>query len=396
MNIQKLNRAVSAAIGKVFKMKTKHKIILGAATAFTATATGVAIAKTNQAKKQERSLKSLLIEDAVKRAAAATRRDINIEEAMENSQKPFVLPSAARKNLGMTELDELTDTFVMQPEDVTCDTTIFYLHGSDFWGNPSRVHYAFLKKLVSKTGAKLVMPVYPKAPAHTATEIQQMILDRYLYLVNEKEIPGEQIVFMGDAAGGGLALAILQKLRYLALPLPRQAILISPWLDITNSNPEIEALTKIDSVLNVERLAVKGAHYAGDLELTHPSVSPIYGDLNGLPKITVIVGSREIFCADAVKLEKMAQEQQLDIEVIVYKNQMHFFPALPIPEAEDVMAIIASELYGVEEVELLPDEAEEAEDPAEDEEANEAEAEIAEAADEVVADEAADETPVTE
>ena len=71
--------------------------------------------------------------------------------------------------------------------------------------------------------------------------------------------------------------------------------------------------------------------------------------MTGLCKITVFVGSREIFCADAYRLRDIADEYELDINVNVFKNQMHFFVCLPIPEAELAFSIMASELYGVEE-----------------------------------------------
>ncbi|MBQ1898969.1 MAG: alpha/beta hydrolase, partial [Ruminococcus sp.] len=266
---------------------------------------------------------------------------------------------------GMTELDGLEDTFVIEPKEKTSDIVIFYIHGTNYWFNPSRYHYAFMRRLSNNLGMQMIVPIYPKAPAHTAVEMQQMVIDRYLYLIKEKEIPSDQIVFIGDAAGGGMALAIMQKLRYLALPMPKQAFLISPWLDVTNSNPKMEEIQPLDPVLNIEKLAFKGEKYAGDLELTHPMVSPIYGDLAGLPKITVFVGTREIFCADVEKLEEIALERDLDIEVYVYKNQMHFFVGLPIPEGEDAMNIIASELYGAEESDDLFDDEEEIPEVAE-------------------------------
>lgn len=264
----------------------------------------------------------------------------------------------------MRELDDFEDTFVLEPKEKTSDIVIFYLHGSNFWFNPSRYHYAFMRRLTNKLGMQMIVPVYPKAPAHTAVEMQQMVIDRYLYLIEKKEIPSEKIVFIGDAAGGGMALAILQKLRYLALPVPKQAFLLSPWLDVTNSNPGMEEIQPFDPVLNIESLAFKGEKYAGDLELTHPMVSPIYGDLAGLPKITVFAGTREIFCADVEKLEDIALEKDLDIEIYIYKNQMHFFVGLPIPEGEDAVNIIASELYGVEESDELFEEEEDLPDAA--------------------------------
>jgi len=350
-----IKAAVSAAAGKIFKMKTSQKIAIGAAAAVTAAAAGLVIAKGVQAKKQDRSVKSLVLEDATRTLPVSVKREPSFEESMEKSAQPFVLPQAVRKRIGLRELDDFEDTFVLEPKNKTTDDVIFYLHGSNFWYNPSRYHYAFMRRLSNKLGAELILPVYPKAPAHTAVEIQQMLIDRYLYIVRGKGIPAENVVFVGDAAGGGLALAILQKLRYLALPMPKQAFLISPWLDITNSNPEMEEIQPNDPVLNIEKLAFKGEKYAGDLDLTHPTVSPIYGDLSGLPKLTVFAGTREIFCADVKKLREIAEDRNLDIDVHIYKNQMHFFVGLPIPEGEEAIGIIASELYGAEEDDTLMD-----------------------------------------
>ena len=353
MKIEKITAAITTAAGKVFKMKTSQKIAIGAAAAVAAAATGVVIAKNIQAKKQERSVQSLVLEEAARALPAAVNNEKSYEEYLQKSAEPFVLPQAVRKRIGMTELDGFEDTFVIEPKEKTSDIVIFYIHGTNYWFNPSRYHYAFMRRLSNNLGMQMIVPIYPKAPSHTAVEMQQMVIDRYLYLVNEKGIPSEKIAFVGDAAGGGMALAILQKLRYLALPMPKQAFLISPWLDVTNSNPKMEDIQPNDTILNIEKLAFKGQKYAGELELTHPMVSPIYGDLAGLPKITVFVGTREIFCADVEKLEEIALEKDLDIEVYVYKNQMHFFVGLPIPEAEDAMNIIASELYGVEDSDEL-------------------------------------------
>ncbi|MER2081013.1 MAG: alpha/beta hydrolase [Ruminococcus sp.] len=362
----KKNKGAAVITGiaeKIFKMKTSQKIALGTAATLAAAATGVVVAKSVQAKKQERSVRSLVLEDAA-RALPVTGKEKSYEECLEKSSLPFVLPQAARKRIGMRELDDFEDTFVLEPKEKTSDIVIFYLHGSNFWFNPSRYHYAFMRRLTNKLGMQMIVPVYPKAPAHTAVEMQQMVIDRYLYLIEKKEIPSEKIVFIGDAAGGGMALAILQKLRYLALPVPKQAFLLSPWLDVTNSNPGMEEIQPFDPVLNIESLAFKGEKYAGDLELTHPMVSPIYGDLAGLPKITVFAGTREIFCADVEKLEDIALEKDLDIEIYIYKNQMHFFVGLPIPEGEDAVNIIASELYGVEESDELFEEEEDLPDAA--------------------------------
>lgn len=356
MDIKKITSVATYAAGKVLKMKTSHKIAIGVASAVTAAAAGTVIAKNVQAKKQERSVQSLVIEDASKLIPLTVKKPVDFEKSLEESAKPFVIPSQVKKSLGLIELDDFDDTFICEPKNKTTDCVLFYIHGSDFWNAPTRFHYAFIKKLSNKLGAQLIFPVYPKAPAHTAVDIQKMLLDRYMYLLEEKGITADKIIFVGDAAGGGIALSLLQKIKYQTLPMPKQAFLISPWIDVTNSNGEIDVIQPYDKVLNADALRDKGEQYAGDLELTHPAVSPIYGDLTGLCRITVFAGSREIFCADVNRLKEIADEFELDIDVNVFKNQMHFFVGLPIPEAETAFAIMASEIYGVEECEDFDEE----------------------------------------
>ena len=75
MKIEKITAAITTAAGKVFKMKTSQKIAIGAAAAVAAAATGVVIAKNIQAKKQERSVQSLVLEEAARALPAAVNNE---------------------------------------------------------------------------------------------------------------------------------------------------------------------------------------------------------------------------------------------------------------------------------------------------------------------------------
>ena len=109
MDIKAITKTVSTVGGKALKMKTGHKIAIGVATAVTAAAAGTAIAKKQQAKRQERSVKSLVIEDAARMLPLPSKKPADFEKALEESAKPFALPEQVRRALGLTELDELTD-----------------------------------------------------------------------------------------------------------------------------------------------------------------------------------------------------------------------------------------------------------------------------------------------
>lgn len=52
----------------------------------------------------------------------------------------------------------------------------------------------------------------------------------YFRLVEDLNIPPENILLAGDSAGGGLCLALLMYLRDNDYPLPSGAILFSPWV----------------------------------------------------------------------------------------------------------------------------------------------------------------------
>ena len=332
---------------RVLKMKPTTKIVLGVATAATATAAGALAVKAVQAKQQNRSVKSLVVEDAMRRLPSRANEQDDYEKALEQSALPYSLPDFARKTIGFSEYDDFDDTFIIMPKEQYSDFVIFYIHGHDFWADPSKVQFKFYKKLADTIGAPLVLPVYPKAPAHHVGEVQEMLLDRYLYLVNIKEVAPQNIIIAGDAAGGGLVLSLLQRMRYQALPMPKQALLFSPWLDVTCSNPEMEEIRQSDPLLKIERLQFCGKEYAGDVALESPVVSPLYGDIKGLPPISVFTGTHDILSVDAIRLNSIAEESKLDVNVYVFPNQLHFFMGLPIPEAREVLEIVAEEVFGV-------------------------------------------------
>lgn len=139
---------------------------------------------------------------------------------------------------------------------------------------------------------------------------------------------------MGDSAGGGLALALAQKLRNEKVSQPQQIILLSPWLDITMSNPGIKKIEPVDPFLKKESLQQAGALYAGNTSPDHYLLSPINGSLENLGRISVFIGSNEIFLADARKLRFKAGEKGIRINYFEYENMVHAWMFLNFPESK--------------------------------------------------------------
>jgi len=201
------------------------------------------------------------------------------------------------------------------------DQVILYLHGGAYIYNIYKEHWQLIEKLLKKTGATIVVPDYPLAPQFNSTEALAFMHTVYQKLL-EKFTPGN-ISLIGDSAGGGLAFAFVQSLRNDSRSLPQQLILLSPWLDVAMKNPDIHAVDKYDKILGIKGLQLAGEAYADKLDLKDYRVSPIYGDLNQLPKISIFIGTHDLFIADSRKLKSKLESANIPFNYFEYPKMMH-------------------------------------------------------------------------
>jgi acetyl esterase/lipase len=147
-------------------------------------------------------------------------------------------------------------------------------------------------------------------------------------------VNANDVILMGDSAGGGIALALAQKMRNEKANQPGQVILLSPWLDITLTNPDIKDIDPSDPFLGKESLQQAGKLYAGDTNPDHYLLSPINGPLDGLGKVSVFAGTNEILVADARKLKSLAESRGVDLNYYEYANMVHAWMFLNFPESK--------------------------------------------------------------
>ncbi len=183
---------------------------------------------------------------------------------------------------------------------------------------------------------------YPLTPEYSATDTHHVLLEAYERLV--EEYPEDRFFLIGDSSGGGLALAFLQQLRDMGtLPMPVRTAVVSPWLDISLSNPMIKIARKTDRILPVEELQVVGEHYRGSLHSEDPLVSPIYGDWNHLGPVLIFAGTEEIMTPDCELL--MERAKTLEGTELIFKKadkMIHDWILLRIKEADVTLDLIAA------------------------------------------------------
>ncbi len=291
-------------------------------------------------RKERRSFRSwfferLLIIRIEKRIFVASEHpeEFLAEHALDDA-KPYEFPIAL-KLIGKIERINISgmDCMVLSSPNPSMKK-ILYLHGGSYVEQPRLAHWLFLDQLVKDSHATVYVPIYPKAPVHQFQESYDKILELYSLLLTESK--PQDVVFMGDSAGGGLALGFSQYLISLRMPQPARCILLSPWLDITMENPGIAALERKDPMLLKNHLIVMGKAWAGGLDPHDFRVSPITGPLKGLAPITLYVGTHELFLADARKLRIRALAQGVSFDYHEFPKMNHVFPVFPIPEARRV------------------------------------------------------------
>lgn len=216
------------------------------------------------------------------------------------------------------------NVFVITPkEGEITDKKILYFHGGSYMAEMSSKHWEFIKKLTLDTKSTIIIPDYPLTPKYNYKDVYDMV--EPLYEEIQKRINNENLIVMGDSAGGGLALGLLEKVSQENMAIPKKIILISPWLDVRLNNPKIEEVQKNDKELNKETLKLAGIAYAGNDGINSYLVNPIDGNLSNLSNITIITGTNDILNPDVHVLEEKAEEQGKNIEIKEYEGAGHIW-----------------------------------------------------------------------
>lgn len=261
-------------------------------------------------------------------------------QTMEERGMDYELPNFLQEKYSITKTFYADmPVYFMKTDDKTPIKHILYLHGGAYIHQPNLFHWRFVHQLTEEMPLSVTVPIYPKAPHYTYAQSYAKVLLVYRKLISD--VGAENIILMGDSAGGGFALGLAQCLLEKGLPQPEQIILMSPWLDLTLSNPEIEQYVNLDPMLSAEALRADGESYAGETDLGYYMLSPINGELRGLAPLTLFVGTHEIFLPDVRKLKTLLEMIGAKFNYFEYPYMNHIFTTYPIPEAKKaIMQII--------------------------------------------------------
>jgi acetyl esterase/lipase len=216
--------------------------------------------------------------------------------------------------------------------------TILYLHGGGYVACSPATHRPITAALARLTPASVFAPAYRLAPEHPHPAALDDAERAYRWLL-ARGIAARDLALAGDSAGGGLALALLLRLRDQQVPLPGCGVLFSPWTDLTGSGPSVRDNDGKCAMFRPENIGAFALCYAAPAAWHDAWVSPLHGSLYALPPLHVQVGADELLRDDAVRLHAQLQALGGWSELLVYDGVFHGWHLLDglVPEARQAL-----------------------------------------------------------
>lgn len=258
---------------------------------------------------------------------------------MNKSPMPTLLPagvSVERLQAGTLRHDRVS---VKKP-----GQAILYLHGGGYVCGKTRTYHNLCSRLASELDAEVWLPDYRVAPEHPFPAAIEDAIASYELLL-KKGWRGDQITLAGDSAGGGLALGTLLALRDAGRPLPKCAVVLSPFADVRAINPSISSNDQSDWMLGRVMLEVGRNIYARSPEdEINPYACPVLGDFTGLPPLFITVCEQECLRDDAYAVARKARAAGVPVTLLSRPDVLHVWPIfVPVmPEARTDLHKIVS------------------------------------------------------
>jgi len=203
---------------------------------------------------------------------------------------------------------------------------VLYFHGGVYVMGDAFLAAGLASQVGRRTHAKVISVDYRLAPEHPYPAAIDDALAAYEALLQTGVAPSD-IVFAGESAGGGLAIATLVNARDHGLPMPAAAFVMSPYVDLTLAGPSMEARRAVDPLLSRELLQPRVGDYTAGQDAALPLISPVFADLSGLPPLIIQAGSHEVLLDDAVRLAQQAATADVDVTLEITPGVPHVFQA---------------------------------------------------------------------
>ena len=214
------------------------------------------------------------------------------------------------------------------------ERVLFYLHGGSFAFRFPNSHAGFAARLCRRLGARALIPDYRLAPEHPFPAAPDDCHAAYRWLLAHGYDP-RNVVFVGDSAGGNLALVTIGRALQAGQALPACAVLLSPGVDCTLSSPSMVDNAERDPMMRLVNLLVLRHQYVPSPQMyAHPDVSPLFANFEGFPPMLLQAGTSEMLRDEAVRTAHKARAAGVEVELELWPDTPHVFQIVSfLPES---------------------------------------------------------------
>ena len=216
---------------------------------------------------------------------------------------------------------------------------LLYLHGGSWMAGRVSVYLPHIARIAEATRSTVLAVDYRLAPEHPFPAGLEDCVQAFLWMLERGPASygtARKYYLAGDSAGGNLALATLLALKERGAHLPDAAIALSPATDLTWSGESFSTRALADPALNAMLLPlITNIYLQGREAADVPLVSPLFGDLRGLPPLLLQVGDAEILLSDSTRFADRARAAGVVVALEVYPYMPHVFQGFApfLPEA---------------------------------------------------------------
>jgi monoterpene epsilon-lactone hydrolase len=233
-----------------------------------------------------------------------------------------VWPVAEDVNLDAVDFDGVSGEWSIAPGSDASRILMFF-HGGGYCSGSILSHRRMVTEAGRVAGTRTLAVGYRLAPEHPFPAALDDALTAWRFLRNEGVEAG-RIAIGGDSAGGGLTVALINRLRDAGEELPGCAWLVSPWTDLTMSGETLATKDAVDPIIHKGYLdELADAYLPAGIDRTDPRVSPLYANLKGLPPTLIQVGSAETLLADATRFAAAAGAADVPVKLEIWPHMIH-------------------------------------------------------------------------
>ncbi|MGI5216445.1 alpha/beta hydrolase [Nocardia sp. CA-290969] len=200
----------------------------------------------------------------------------------------------------------------------TDPAAVLYLHGGGYTVGSLATHRSLNGRLAAATGVPVYAIDYRLAPEHPYPAALDDAEAAFLELVTEYGYRPDRIAIAGDSAGGGLSLALAQRLIARHRYTPAALGLIAPWVD-----PNELSERPRDLVVNGPWSRACAAAYLGTGDCNDPGYAPLHGVLAGLPPVYIQADVDELLHPQCVDLTAALRAAGVTVEFTESRGLWH-------------------------------------------------------------------------